>query len=39
MVRARDRSDNDQDLAHIISESMEVNLRDFVVSVNMAVLT
>ncbi len=39
MVRARDRSNNDQDLAHITSESLEVNLRDSVVCVNMAILT
>ena len=39
MVRARDCSDNDKDLAHIVSESMGVSLCDSVVCVNMATVT
>ena len=39
MVRARDCSDNDQDLAHITSESMVVSLCDSVVCVNIFMLT
>ncbi len=39
MVRARGCSDNNQDLAHIISESMVVSLCDSVVYANMAMLT
>ncbi len=38
MVRALDRSSHDQDLAYIISESMEVSLCASVVCVNMAIL-
>ncbi len=39
MVRARDCSDNNKDLAHIVSESTEVSLCDSVLCVNMAILT
>ncbi len=39
MVRARGCSDNNQDLAHIISESMVVSLCDSVVCANMAMST
>ena len=39
MVRACDCGDNNQDLAHVISESMVVSLCDSVVCVNMNMLT
>ncbi len=39
MVRARDCGDNNQDLAHVISESMVVSLCASVVCVNMNMLT